>query len=415
MTVLHEDFDNWDSTMYDLPYPLYMYFIDTPIAGINTSVIGASGDNVFSVVYTPFLTMQDLELIKIPYDNKRFGNISDVRPEITANPDVFRIKSLINPSKFVGEFDTYKPKKNIGGKRDWRNESKLLNYPYSYMLLSDGINDPLLLKPQFCSTPKCSVGVKLSVSDRCSYGLFVQTYKGDTDGYLESLVSGDALELPCTSSAYSNWVASSKNRTSQNVQSAINQTLLNDKIATRNMGLGMANGLIGGIGSILSGDIGGGLSSGVGMVGSYMERTNVKMQSKLTKETAINDALATASDMRTTPNTLLSQGSNIIYGLRNGNQELRLYRYGLEEKFYEKLGDYFAQFGYKQNKMMKININSRHYYNYVKTIGINIKTNKIPNNYLNTLKNIFDMGVTIWHIDNDNVEIGNYSMDNKEV
>lgn len=81
----------------------------------------------------------------------------------------------------------------------------------------------------------------------------------------------------------------------------------------------------------------------------------------------------------------------------------------------KKIGDYFAMFGYKQNKLMDINVNSRHYYNYVKTIGINIKSNKIPSNYLNTLKNIFDNGVTIWHIDNENVNIGDYSMDNKEV
>ena len=181
------------------------------------------------------------------------------------------------------------------------------------------------------------------------------------------------------------------------------------------MNLGIANSVVGGVASAFTGNVGGVIDSVFGGVGSYMDKKHTNMQSQLTRESAISSALATANDMRSTPNTLLSQGSNIIYGLRNGGQELRLYRYGLTERYYEKIGDYFAQFGYKQNKMMKININSRYYYNYIKTIGINIKTNKIPNNYLNILKGIFDNGTTIWHIDNEGVEIGDYSMDNREV
>lgn len=415
MTITNKDYDTWESKMYGLPYAVYSYYIDSTVAGENTAVIGASGDNVFSVVYTPFLDITDLELEEIPYDNKRFGNISEIRPEIKANPHVFRIKKLLKGSKFVGEFETYKVKKSVGGKRNWRNESKLYNYPYTYLMLTDGINDPMILKPQFCSTPKCSVGIKLSVSDRCSYGIFVQTYKGDTDGMTEALVSNDALELPCTSSAYANWVATSKNQTAQSIQNTVNQTILNDKIAKNNMNLGIANSVVGGVASAFTGNVGGVIDSVFGGVGSYMDKKHTNMQSQLTRESAISSALATANDMRSTPNTLLSQGSNIIYGLRNGGQELRLYRYGLTERYYEKIGDYFAQFGYKQNKMMKININSRYYYNYIKTIGINIKTNKIPNNYLNILKGIFDNGTTIWHIDNDGVEIGDYSMDNREV
>lgn len=415
MTITNKDYDTWESKMYGLPYAVYSYYIDSTVAGENTAVIGASGDNVFSVVYTPFLDIADLELEEIPYDNKRFGNISEIRPEIKANPHVFRIKKLLKGSKFVGEFETYKVKKSVGGKRNWRNESKLYNYPYTYLMLTDGINDPMILKPQFCSTPNCSVGIKLSVSDRCSYGIFVQTYKGDTDGMTEALVSNDALELPCTSSAYANWVATSKNQTAQSIQNTVNQTILNDKIAKNNMNLGIANSVVGGVASAFTGNVGGVIDSVFGGVGSYMDKKHTNMQSQLTRESAISSALATANDMRSTPNTLLSQGSNIIYGLRNGGQELRLYRYGLTERYYEKIGDYFAQFGYKQNKMMKININSRHYYNYIKTIGINIKTNKIPNNYLNIIKGIFDNGTTIWHIDNEGVEIGDYSMDNREV
>ena len=78
MTITNKDYDTWKSKMYGLPYAVYSYYIDSTVSGENTSVIGASGDNVFSVVYTPFLDISDLELEEIPYDNKRFGNISEI-------------------------------------------------------------------------------------------------------------------------------------------------------------------------------------------------------------------------------------------------------------------------------------------------------------------------------------------------
>ena len=67
-------------------------------------------------------------------------------------------------------------------------------------------------------------------------------------------------------------------------------------------------------------------------------------------------------------------------------------------------------FGYKVNKMEIPNLKSRRYYNYIKTVDANI-VGDVPNTHLNTLKGIFDKGITIWHTD----DIGNYSVNNEEV
>ena len=40
----------------------------------------------------------------------------------------------------------------------------------------------------------------------------------------------------------------------------------------------------------------------------------------------------------------------------------------------KKLGDYFAMFGYKQNKILKPNIRNRYYFNYIKTMVTNYKS-----------------------------------------
>lgn len=423
MSIVQKQYDTWSSTIFDLPYPLYFYYLDRDLnyEEQNGSVLG-NITGLVSMNYTPFLTQEDLELHQIEYDSTRFGKISEIRPEIIYNPNVFRIRNLLTGSKFVAEFPTYSVNKNIGGKRNWRNEGKIYNYPYSYLEINDGINPPLVLRPELCPST-CHVGVKLSISDRCSYAYFIQNYKGDTHGFVEALVSCDATELPTTEGQYARWVATSKNQTTQNVQNIIATSKLGEKYGTKSANLSLVTDTIGSlggaIGSALSGNIGSAITTGVSGVGNIFQNRlslqQLKESSKLDRQNAIKSAMAESEDMKTAPNTLISQGSNIIYGLRNNDKNLRLYRFSLTEEYAERIGDYFAMFGYKQNRMMGINTKSRYYYNYIKTIDINIKSDKIPSLYINNLKSIFDKGVTIWHIDNEGVEIGNYSMDNKEV
>ena len=56
------------------------------------------------------------------------------------------------------------------------------------------------------------------------------------------------------------------------------------------------------------------------------------------------------------------------------------------------------------------NLHTRKSFNYVRTIDCNI-TGSIPDIYLNKIKEIFNNGVTLWHIN----DIGNYSANNEEL
>lgn len=425
MPVIEKELDSWGNTIYGLPYSLYLYYLDNALDfdGQYSSILG-NMTGLVSLVYTPFHTSLDLNLIKIPYDTKRFGEIDKLRPELTTQPMVFRINNLENPSKNIASFKTYKVNgKNVGGRRNWRNESKLYNYPYSYIEVSDGLNNPLMLRPELCPTPKCDLLAKLTISERCTHSLFVQNYKGDTHGYVEAMVSTDGNELPSTEGQYASWAARNKNQVQQNVTQSLLQSKMGQQFTAEQENFAKVSGTINAIGGVLGGiaslNIGGAISSGIGGITNYYQREmnlrQNRQQGVLDRQGIIQSALAQSQDMRTAPNTLISQGSNIMYGIRNNDMKLKLYRYGITEEYAQKLGDYFAMFGYKQNKMMDININSRYFYNYIKTVDINIKTNKIPNLYLNMLKSIFDNGVTIWHIDNDGVDIGDYTLDNWEV
>lgn len=69
----------------------------------------------------------------------------------------------------------------------------------------------------------------------------------------------------------------------------------------------------------------------------------------------------------------------------------------------------FLCFGYQTNELKVPNLNNRPKWNYVKTAGANILGN-IPQEDLETIKSIFNNGVTLWH---DTSHFLDYSQTNK--
>ena len=414
--------DTWESKINDLPYGLYLYLVDNDSTG--SSVIGASGDNVFSCFYAPYVRIEDLEYTRIPYDTVRFGKVTEVRPELTYEPMVNRIKAIKNGSRF---FDVrpkvYDTPLSLGGQRRWQNESKLHTYPYTYLTLFDGINEPFNIKPQYCKGNKMDIGVKMSLDDKLTTSLFIQNYKGDTHGRFEGLVTGANLELPTTSSNYANFISRTRSTLLQNSKNIQENFIVNNAVAENNYetskDTALLSGGVSGLGNILSGNLGGLLGTGANLLGSAISANNTlansRMINNMNKNMALKSMVATVADAKTVPNTLISKGSDIMYGLRNMGKALKLFKFRQRDEYMEVIGDFFAMYGYAQNRLMEVNTKSRQYYNYIKTKEVNILTSSIPNIYLDKLKAIYNNGVTIWHVDNPDVMPLNYSKDNTEV
>lgn len=414
--------DTWESKINDLPYGLYLYLVDNDSTG--SSVIGASGDNVFSCFYAPYVRIEDLEYTRIPYDTVRFGKVTEVRPELTYEPMVNRIKAIKNGSRF---FDVrpkvYDTPLSLGGQRRWQNESKLHTYPYTYLTLFDGINEPFNIKPQYCKGNKMDIGVKMSLDDKLTTSLFIQNYKGDTHGRFEGLVTGANLELPTTSSNYANFISRTRSTLLQNSKNIQENFIVNNAVAENNYetskDTALLSGGVSGLGNILSGNLGGLLGTGANLLGSAISANNTlansRMINNMNKNMALKSMVATVADAKTVPNTLISKGSDIMYGLRNMGKALKLFKFRQRDEYMEVIGDFFAMYGYAQNRLMEVNTKSRQYYNYIKTKEVNILTSSIPNVYLDKLKAIYNNGVTIWHVDNPDVMPLNYSKDNTEV
>lgn len=414
--------DTWESKINGLPYGLYLYLVDTDKIG--SSVIGASGDNVFSCFYAPYVRTEDLQYSRIPYDTERFGKISEVRPGLNYEPMVNRINAIKNGSRFFNvRPEVYDAPVSLGGQRRWQTESKLHTYPYTYLTLYDGVNEPFNIKPQYCQGSKMDIGVKMCLDDKLTTSLFIQNYKGDTHGRFEGLVIGANLELPTTSSNYANFISRTRSTMLQNSKNIQENFIVNNAVAENNYetskDTALLSGGVSGLGNILSGNLGGLLGTGANLLGSAISANNTlansRMINNMNKNMALKSMVATVADAKTVPNTLISKGSDIMYGLRNMGNALKLFKFRQRDEYMEVIGDFFAMYGYAQNRLMEVNTRSRQYYNYIKTKEVNILTSSIPNIYLDKLKAIYNNGVTIWHVDNPDVMPLNYSKDNTEV
>ena len=127
-------------------------------------------------------------------------------------------------------------------------------------------------------------------------------------------------------------------------------------------------------------------------------------------------AQARISDMINTPNSIKTTGNDTLFNLRLSRQQIDVIEYKPKDEVIYRLDQYFKRYGYRYNRYGKIGdyINSRKFYNFVKTNSCNIATAKVPLIHLEEIKEIFNRGTTIWHIDNG-AEPLNYDVENMEV
>ena len=63
------------------------------------------------------------------------------------------------------------------------------------------------------------------------------------------------------------------------------------------------------------------------------------------------------------------------------------------EEMMEKMGRYFHQYGYAQNKVMNINYKNRKYWNYIKTQDVKLTITDAPKSHVNQMKDILTIGI----------------------
>ena len=123
----------------------------------------------------------------------------------------------------------------------------------------------------------------------------------------------------------------------------------------------------------------------------------------------IKNQMAQIEKQKMLPDTVtLSSSNSTLLGYNKIDKNI-FTRYSIKRQFAERIDKYFDMYGYLTNTVKTPNLNNRPNWNYIKTIGANIIAN-IPQVDLQTIKNMFDNGVTLWHNTNTFLD---YSQNNR--
>lgn len=400
MAIINKDSDTWSSKVGVHLTGLYFYALNNNLEELeNSSVIGFA-PTIQSVVFCPFFNVDNVDLYKIGFDTDYFGKPSTQQVNVyrIVNKQYYYTDKLFSKNLFFN-----KPSISL---RNWQNESKLQMSPYTYYQIADYYNSPLEIEPQYLpNNGQLDVKVMYTVSNKGSYNLFVDGYKGDYLGNVHGIINQNSLDIPVSSSAYSQFLANSKNSFTTNLTNAIDTNNLNKAQNKTNFQLDLLNS-VSNFGNLL-GVFTGGINSGA-------KYQMASQQLELSKQQTIASAMAQVRDLETAPRSMVSTGNDALFSMSNSTFNVNLVKFGLSGDGYERLENYFAMYGYKQNKFMAVNYRNRYYYNYIKTLDCNIKGN-IPKEYLEKIKTIFNNGLTFWHVDRENVKILDYSYDNYEI
>lgn len=409
------------SIMGNIPVGLYYYCI--PREKINSATYLGFVDTIQSLTYNPFIEVDDMStIIECSFDSDRYGSPKG------GIPKCYRMSGFDTIDKQLYELNTFPD--NDNGLPTF--EPKLYTFPFRYFMITDYMNTPLVVKPELCENKTLKLRVKATnIATESKYNLYVNGYKGDYNGNLNGIVNNSPLMLPVLSSAYSQFLATSSASFNQG---NINAMLENDlslkqglttnslnyrQNTTNNYMQGISNGL-GAIASLFSLNFGGVVNGAMGVVQSginqhfntlsnNLNNSQLKEQNKLSNFEVSSMANAKTTDLLNTPNSIKTTGNDTLFNLVNSNRKIDIIEFGLDFRYKHRIYDYFVKYGYKVNKWEKINVNSRRYFNFIKTNTCNIVGDEIPHEYLEEIKDIFNRGVTIWHVDNG-ANVGDYSV-----
>ena len=393
---------------------------------------------------------------------------------------------------------TYNLNDSIDSFIGYNRFTKLYTYPYSYILLSDNNGTSKVFKNELWKDPRDIQFISIGCPSSSKINIIPKNYKVNNDNTHSSLINLDnsfetsyELSVPVISDATAMMMQSSRNSmnvglsnirrsnetasaiasatgnamsaqtnlqnnlnlsvTSRNANLASNLTDLQNKSNMINASLNAASNLSGGIASVLTGDIGGGISSlagsGLGLAQSAIQnqintkQTNMQNANALanasaqasanSQSTAIGNALrnlattyqnttniqnavdsynAKIHDAQATADSIVSGSNDLLRVQALDLSTLVLYAYKPTQEYIDKLNQIWNMRGYATNTIDYPNLHSKFLWNYVQTVKCNISGDGIDPSDLEKIKRVFDNGITLWHDKN----IGDYSRNNGE-
>ena len=443
------NFQYGGSVLSGVSTPLYFYGVPLNLNGTQPTVNGESVNSI-AALFSLFTTNSDFVgcivsmyyTAYIPFPVTYSNN----NLEVTAGINIVNIASFKACKFNTSGWGTINNKvlNNVYNDFPQYEESKLYMYPYSIIEITNQKGEVFTLKMENLDVPS-GLGNKRSLTLKIlsSIGVSPKTaiipmyYLNNTNIYNYTdlsygIIDNDVSDIPIVDDYTASYIQANRNTISttnkyalDNAKRGVSQNNANNRlqnaITTRQQDWNNIEGASNMLSNAFSLNLGGVISSGLSMTKAYdlMEAQRASMNLNnafanqnlmINAEQQIGLTQAKLEDINNVPPTISNLGNNSLFNLGNGITGCWVVFKTIRNEYVEQLTNYFKMFGYKVNKMEIPNLKSRRSYNYIKTVDANI-IGDVPNNYLNTLKGIFDKGITIWHTD----DVGNYDANNEEV
>ena len=258
--------------------------------------------------------------------------------------------------------DGYTPKNN-----------KCYCAPYNYLAISNNGGTRINYAwEDFSGNP--SFTMRSIVNEGCDIKLTPSNYKRSdlSGGYDYSISLQKFPTVSWSSDFYLNWQA------------------YNSQYLEIKTGLGAAAAGANMVGSMLTGNLG-------GMVSGALSMGQIAA-----------DAQQQISVADMTPDSAKGNSNTGDFNFTVGKTVFTAYKMSCKNEYIQLIDNFFSMFGYKVNRVGVPHVTGRRYWNYVKTGHIDI-TGNIPQDDMNSIKKLFNTGITFWH---DPTKYLDYSQNN---
>ena len=247
--------------------------------------------------------------------------------------------------------------------------NKLKCFPYNYLLISNNIGQNGILHYEKFNGDNATFTVKGVLNPGCSINLTPTNYNGNASADNDAIQLGKFPICNFQNDMYTNWLT----------QNSIN--ILGNRITTDdiNIGTNVLNTALATITSMSNNNVTGTLSS----IGNGFNR--------------VSNSLIEQKQHNMIAPTLVGNLNNADVNYASGNNNFHFYKMSVRYEFAKIIDDYFSMYGYKINEIGIPNITGRENWNYVKTINCNFDGDGIPQTDMETIRKMFDNGVTLWH------------------
>ena len=279
---------------------------------------------------------------------------------------------------------------------------KLLQYPYCYLGFNPLNGSEKVIRYEDCKLVTNTTNAKFKMISEINPNpnvlILPDGYKNDAGlNIFEALNISGYPNISFSTDFFNNWLA----QNSELTRIDWNRQDLNYDLSMAKQITGYAGNIAGAVGNIASGNVGQGIGQAITSSGDVVLNT-YGLSKNYDLDIQQRQAQINKTSMLPNNASIGTSATLFEYGLNKYNV---FRRYCIKSFFAERIDQYFDMFGYKTNKLKIPNLNNRPNWNYVKTLGVIIKskpsTQQVDHTVLQEdmqeLKSLFDNGITLWH------------------